>query len=115
MTAPYSHPPRGKANTQADLAKIDKIITRAGPRAVQVMVDAMFHTAEDGTIIPNVKVAEKVVAIWAQIFKIKADLQKGEKDALPVAVQEGTQNARFSMTVVNPSTKDSVTVATKVA
>ncbi len=99
-----------RGNMSADLFKIDKMITKAGPMALQHMINSMVTVNEDGKEIPNVKIAEKVVAIWAQVFKIKADLNKADKDALPAAAPQGEQHARFQMTVVNPTNKAEVSV-----
>ena len=97
-------------NIPADLAKIARIARKAAPQAMQLMVDSMVIKQEDGTLVPNVKIAEKVVAIWAQVFKMEADLQKGDKDATPVA--GGEARASFQMTVVNPTNNSQVSVKT---
>lgn len=100
-----------RGNMPTDLFKIDKLITKAGPAALQLMINSMVTVNEDGKEIPNVKIAEKVVAIWAQVFKIKADLQKAEKETNSFAGSEPTQtHAKFQMTVVNPTNKAQVSV-----
>lgn len=92
-------------------------LKKSAPEALEIMLEKMIEQQEDGSVLKNEKIAEKIIKMYFDTLKMSEDMKRehnkslkgDEEPEVPQTRQES--KPRFSLTVVNPQTKDKVKVS----
>ena len=82
------------------------------PAALDIMIEQMVKTLPDGTVLKDVKIAEKLISMYFATLKVSEDLKgktKVESDK-PVA-DDTPSKPKFTLEVVNPTNGKKVSVS----
>lgn len=93
-----------------ELKRILNKLKKVTPEALDVMIEAMVQTLPDGTVIKNEKIAKELIQLYFQTTKVADELEsRNDSEETSQPVEE--KKPKFSLTVVNPTTKDKVNVS----
>jgi hypothetical protein len=108
---------RGAGNKDKDqippeIKKMLHKLKNISPAALDVLIEAMVKTLPDGTVLKDVKIAEKLIQMYFATLKVSEDLKVKTKPAseLPAA-DETPSKPKFTLEVVNPTNGKKVSVS----
>lgn len=107
---------RGKGNkdkdpTPAEMRRMLSKLKKITPEALDILIEEMVKVLPDGTIIKNEKIAERLIQLYFQTLKVSEDLKSKKPSSDPVEAPVEEKKPKFSLTVINPQTKDKLNVS----
>lgn len=105
--------PKNDPRIPPELRKVFAKLSRVCPEAVDIMIEEMVKKKADGSIVKDVKIAEKLIQLYFKAAMEVAALKKDTDDGAQVVEQEA--KPAFSLRVVNPSTGNKLEIEQKTA
>lgn len=103
---------KDKDPVPAEVRRLMARLKNVSPQALDIMIEAMVKTLPDGTVLKDVKIAEKLIQMYFATLKVSEEIKSKNKEVdAPKADSKEESRPAFTMSVVNPTNGKLVSVS----
>jgi hypothetical protein len=104
---------KDKDPVPAEIRRLMARLKNVSPQALDIMIEAMVKTLPDGTVLKDVKIAEKLIQMYFATLKVSEDIKAKNKPASDTPLEQPKSGRpEFTLEVVNPTNGKKLSVST---
>lgn len=97
----------------AEMRRLMARLKKVSPQALEIMIAEMAKKMPDGTVVTDVKIAEKLIKLYMEITDKSESIKRRKAEAAAEQTIVEDEAPAFTLHVINPTTGNAVEVSKK--